>query len=120
MAGNGYYVYVNNEERKKIAAFLGITLVWLKRRYLISLPEEGWVVAIKDDETCLFLDEQKRCTIYSVRPEQCVTYPYWPEVVLRQRDWIREGKRCEGLGQGKVVSKKMVETMLEMQGWEGD
>ena len=61
------------------------------------------------------LEKDKRCAVYSVRPEQCSTYPCWPEVVLRKRDWERESRRCEGIGRGKVVSKTMITALLEQQ-----
>ncbi len=114
-AGGGYYVYVTKDEIDKISVFLGISSGWFKRRYLKWLPEEGWVLAIKDDETCLFLGEDRRCTIYAARPEQCSTYPYWPELVLHKRDWVRESSRCEGIGRGKVVPKKMIAALLKQQ-----
>jgi len=120
IAGADYYVYVNSAEIDKIADFLGVTIAWFKRRYLKKLPQEDWVLAVNNDETCIFLDKEKRCAIYSARPQQCSSYPYWPEVVLRKRDWLRESKRCEGPGRGKLLSKKMVTALLERQKQNGD
>ena len=111
----GCYVYVSNEEIEKVSDFLGLSRAWFKRRYLLRLPEEGWVLAVSDDETCVFLGADKRCTIYEVRPVQCLSYPYWPEVVLRKSDWKRESRRCEGIGQGKIVSKKKIAALLKQQ-----
>eukprot|EP01039_Chlorochromonas_danica_P006228 gene6228-6867_t len=43
-------------------------------------------------EGCIFLssDDQKSCTIYSQRPIQCRTYPYWPSLLSNQQQWIEE------------------------------
>jgi len=114
-AGGGDYVYVTKHEIDKISVFLGISSDWFKRRYLGWLPGEGWVLAINDGETCLFLGEERRCTIYAVHPEQCSTCPYWPELVLHKRNWMQKSRCCEGMGRGKIVSKKMMAILLKQQ-----
>ncbi len=119
VASGDYYVYVTKNEIEKIGDFLGLSRAWFKRRYLQRLPdegpEEGWVLAVSDDDLCVFLGKDRRCSVYSVRPAQCSSYPYWPEVVLRKSDWLRESRRCEGIGRGKIVSKKMIAALLEKQ-----
>lgn len=112
---NDHYVYLSGEEIERIRDYLGLTLAWFKRRYLQKIAGEGWVLALTDDENCLFLGSDRRCEIYSVRPGQCSSYPYWPELVLRKRDWQREAKRCEGIGRGSVVSTTKIDRMLELQ-----
>lgn len=43
-------------------------------------------------EQCVFLDgEGKMCTIYTARPVQCRTYPYWPSIVDSEAAWANEG-----------------------------
>ena len=115
IASGGYYVYVSQQEIEKISELLAVSLGWFKRRYLQRLSEGDWVLAVSDDETCVFLGKDRRCRIYSARPEQCLSYPYWPEVVMRRQDWGHESRRCEGIGRGKVVSKKMIAALLEQQ-----
>jgi Fe-S-cluster containining protein len=53
---------------------------------------------------CVFLGEGRRCRIYAVRPAQCRTYPFWPELETRQA-WRDEARRCEGilLGKSKIT-----------------
>jgi len=45
------YVYVSSEEIEKASDFLDLSRNWLKRRYFRRLPEEGWMLAVSDDET---------------------------------------------------------------------
>ena len=46
-------------------------------------------------QDCIFL-EDKLCSIYKVRPVQCATYPWWPEL-MDPAAWQQEGKEvCEG------------------------
>ena len=109
-----YYVYLSHSEIEKIGDFLAVSRAWFKRRYLQNLPENGWVLVVNTDKTCVFLDKDKRCRIYPVRPGQCLSYPYWPEVVLRKKDWMSESRRCEGIGRGGIVSKKTITALLEL------
>jgi len=38
-----------------------------------------------------------------VRPQQCRTYPFWPEIVETRGAWQEEARRCEGMGRGPVI-----------------
>jgi Fe-S-cluster containining protein len=115
IANGDYYVYVSQQEIAKICELLAVSRAWFKRRYLQRLPEGDWVLAVNDNETCVFLGKAQRCRVYSARPGQCLSYPYWPEVVMRRQDWVHESRRCEGIGRGKVVSKKMIAALLGQQ-----
>lgn len=44
------------------------------------------------------------CAVYAARPMQCVTYPFWPEVIRSRRSWEREARLCPGIGQGRLFS----------------
>ena len=43
-----------------------------------------WVLQV-----CVFLNEDRSCGVYHVRPLQCSTYPWWPEL-MPQRNWAAE------------------------------
>ncbi len=73
-----------------------------------------------DDETeslrmpngrCEFLGNDNRCRIYAVRPRQCRTYPFWPEL-MTPGAWRAEAARCEGIGRGGVVPLAHVRVQL--------
>ena len=53
-AGGDYFVYVTPQEIEKIGGFLALSSAWFKRCYLQRLPEEGWVLAVNGDETCVY------------------------------------------------------------------
>ena len=44
---------------------------------------------------CIFLNG-KMCSIYEHRPQQCRTFPWWPDVVRSKTSWENEKERCEG------------------------
>jgi Fe-S-cluster containining protein len=103
VAGGGYYVFLEEHEAEAIRHSLGLSRRWFRRRYLRRLPDGDLVASWRDDGRCVFLDAGGECTIYPVRPVQCGTYPFWPEIVNRGRDWRRESRRCEGIDRGREV-----------------
>jgi len=99
-----------------ICTYLGLTWKWFRRHYLMRLADGDLVVAGKAG-ACIFLDSRGQCEIYAVRPVQCRTYPFWPEVVGSAAAWRSEARRCEGINRGRVVSvdriRKAVRACLE-------
>lgn len=75
----------------------------MKRRN-VDVDAKEWFVLKNADtklngaEHCIFLNaETNQCRIYSARPLQCATYPWWPEL-LSSREWREEGMNvCEGI-----------------------
>jgi len=100
--GAGYHVYFMRNEAETICTYLGLTWKWFRRHYLRRL-EDGSLVAADNAGSCIFLDAGGQCGIYSVRPVQCRTYPFWPELVSSGEAWLREARRCEGINRGNVV-----------------
>jgi Fe-S-cluster containining protein len=112
VAGGGYYVFLDENEAEKIRTYLQLTRRWFRRRYLSRLPVGDLVVSWQSDGRCVFLDERGECRIYPVRPVQCRTYPFWPEVVNRQRNWQRESRRCEGIDRGEAESVSRIRKLV--------
>jgi len=98
-----YFVFTSVDEAERIRAYRGLSTGWFRRRYLRRLGDGQLVLAAGSHQRCIFLDAERRCSVYPVRPLQCRTYPYWPEIVASGRAWRREGRRCEGIGRGEAV-----------------
>lgn len=109
-----YYVAASPDEQRRIRGFLNISTRWFRRRY-VTVREDGTETLRWQGSRCVFLDTQRRCRIYSVRPAQCRTYPFWPEVVKSEASWRAEGKQCEGIGRGAVIPLRYVEARLRRQ-----
>jgi uncharacterized protein len=98
-----YFVFLTEAEGELIRVHRGVSKAWFRRRYLRRLEEGQLVLASGRNDRCIFLDAQGRCSIYPVRPVQCRTYPFWPEIAGNERAWHREGRRCEGIDRGDAV-----------------
>ncbi|TAM45798.1 MAG: YkgJ family cysteine cluster protein [Gammaproteobacteria bacterium] len=109
-----YYVAVTPAERERIRKFLGVSPAWFRRRYLQRF-DDGQHSLRWNGDRCVFLDGEKRCRIYPVRPTQCVTYPFWPEIVESRFGWRAEARHCEGINRGAAVPLVHVRRQLARQ-----
>ncbi len=110
--GGDHYVETDAREREAIRDFLGITPAWFRRRYLVRLAANLIGVRLEANGRCPFLGKDNRCGIYPVRPRQCRTYPWWPELLETHRSWAGEGRRCEGINRGAIVPLATIERAL--------
>ncbi len=113
--GADHYVEVNAAERDAIRAFLGLSPAWFRRRYLLQAAAGLTGIRLGRDGRCPFLGGDNRCRVYPVRPRQCRTYPWWPELVEQRSGWQTEAKRCEGMNRGTVVPLAKIERMLSRE-----
>ncbi len=56
-------------------------------------------------ECCLY---ENGCSVYRVRPRQCVAWPFWKENIASEQawDWVRA--ECPGAGGGRLYSAEEI------------
>ena len=100
--GEPGFVWVNDEEIDKLAKFRGdvrhefVAMYTKKARGKVTLRE-------KADGACVFYDERRGCTVYSVRPRQCRTWPFWESNLESPEAWERTEGDCPGSGRGELI-----------------
>ena len=107
-----HIIEVSKPEVRAFHRFLDISAKQMRERYLDDDPDYGLGIRLNADGRCSLLDEQGRCSVYKVRPLQCQTYPFWPEILRSKRAWNQEASRCEGINQGAAVTMKYIEQQL--------
>ena len=110
--GTDHVVETSAPEREAIRDFLGLSRNWFRRRYLTRLDAAVTGIRLGRDGRCPFLGRDNRCRVYPVRPRQCRTYPWWPELVGSRSAWQHEAQRCEGMNRGAVVPLARIERAL--------
>lgn len=94
---------------QRISAWMGVEPEAFKAQYL-SFDDGEWVVDVESHtKPCRFLDARDQCTIHEVKPEQCKTYPFWPELLEDAGAWYRERLDCEGIEQGPLIGMAEIE-----------
>ena len=102
--GESGYVFLNIAEMEAIAAFLGesfegFTLKYVRKvGYKFSLIEKPQK-SCERSFACVFYDEEhKNCSIYEVRPSQCVRFPFWEaHRLLDEASMGQLCKECKGI-----------------------
>lgn len=96
--GESGYIWVKYPEIESIATFLELTIDEFASSYLKKVKHRYSIMEKKLDDNnfaCLFFDEKlKQCSIYSVRPRQCRTFPFW-ETFKNNKEEVK--KECPGI-----------------------
>ncbi|MFU8805641.1 MAG: YkgJ family cysteine cluster protein [Bradymonadaceae bacterium] len=109
------FVFFTVEELDEAARHLDLEPHVVTERYGLAPDEEGFMAGVDPEAPCPFLVGDQ-CSIHPVKPEQCRTYPFWPELLIDTETWGAEREYCPGIGQGKLFSKKEVRTLMAGKG----
>jgi len=111
------YVWVNEQQIKQIATFLGISEAQMRQRYVREVGNKCSLIERSDSRDCIFLAARapsgRTCDIYPVRPQQCRTWPFWIHNLRTQQDWILAGIRCPGINSGPLFGADEIDQTLK-------
>lgn len=110
--GEPGYVWVNDEELAAIARVRGETVPEVTALWTRQTPR-GRTLREKANGDCIFL-ENRRCTVYEVRPRQCRTWPFWESNVETPEDWEDTCKVCPGSGKGELIPVEEITRRLAL------
>lgn len=99
--GSSGYVFVSEEEIKGMANYLKISKELFMRRYVRHVNNRLALVEKKSftnsgDFDCVFLND-KKCMVYGDRPQQCRTFPWWPQTLKSKESFALAAQECEGI-----------------------
>ncbi len=97
------FVWVSLEEIERLAEFRGETVEQFSTRFVRQVDDRYSLIE-KPGGDCIFWDKHVGCTVYSARPDQCQTWPFWPENVETPEDWNHVCSVCPGSGKGRLYS----------------
>lgn len=52
----------------------------------------------KENYDCILL-VNNQCSIYSIKPRQCTTYPFWNHILASKENWAEAKNFCEGINE---------------------
>jgi uncharacterized protein len=95
--GKPGYVWVSEEEIQNIANFLNISYKKAMRTYVRKKNNRYSLIELpSSNNDCIFL-KGKICQIYTARPKQCRTFPWWVQNLRTAESWQEAAKECEGI-----------------------
>lgn len=108
------YVFLSLEDRQRLAKKLKLSTAAFTKKYCQKFKGAYHLAEEADRPECMFLDGN-RCEVYSARPSQCRTWPFWPDV-MNAKTWKKEvANYCPGVGKGPVISAKEIEKRVVEQ-----
>ena len=109
------YVWVNQGEIKAIAAELGEADVEaFEDKYIRKVGIRRSLREFPNGD-CVFFDSEKRkCTVYSARPRQCRTWPFWDSNLKSPQAWAETCEVCPGSGTGKLYQIEHIESQRKV------
>lgn len=105
------YVWVDSAMIVEIATFLGISEEEMARRYVRRVGRRYSLIE-KPNNDCVFWEKDRGCTIYSVRPQQCRTFPFWPENLETRETWAEVAEDCPGTNRGRHYELAEIEDIV--------
>tara|TARA_B100001093_G_scaffold424111_1_gene417203 strand:+ start:782 stop:1249 length:468 start_codon:yes stop_codon:yes gene_type:complete len=94
----GGIVYLSPRDAERISQSHEMNVEdWLERDCRQTLDGRYVLKSRPVDDVCIYLDENKQCSIYSVRPQQCAAFPWWGENLATERAWKKVKEECPGL-----------------------
>ncbi len=94
--GEPGFVWVSQADVRRMADHLEMDVESYYERYVRVVGRRLSLTEFANGD-CVMWDKEVGCTVYPVRPKQCVTFPYWKEV-LDNEDLLRDVARgCPGI-----------------------
>jgi uncharacterized protein len=103
------YVWVDAEEIARLAEFRGETVDTFSRAFVRRVGDDYSLIE-KPGGDCIFWDKRVGCTVYPARPDQCQTWPFWPENIASPDAWAGVTQVCPGSGQGRVYGVEEIKS----------
>jgi Fe-S-cluster containining protein len=110
--GQPGHVWVNDEEVAVLAAHCGEDAIAFRAR---ATRRVGLRRSLREkvNGDCIFYDASAGCTVYSVRPRQCRTWPFWESNVRTPEAWNQTCAVCPGAGAGDLIPAAEITRRLQ-------
>ena len=103
-------VYLTSDDAVGLADFFNITLEEFLERH--AALDDGELVLHMEDDDCVFL-EGTRCSVYTARPLQCRTFPFWPRFLKTKKAWQELKQFCPGIDTGTKHTLLQIRAVAE-------
>ncbi len=110
------YVFLSRSDLSALVHFTQLSEEQFLEQYcrVVNFNSEQRLSLIETKKfDCIFWKEELQgCSVYSARPLQCRTYPFWSGIVATQTSWDREATHCPGMNKGIVYTPEEVQEFL--------
>ena len=94
----GGIVFLSRNDAERIAKHFNLDLKeWIKNHCRTSHDGRFILESKPEDGRCIYLNKDKKCDIYEVKPSQCSAFPFWGENLISERSWSKTKQICPGI-----------------------
>jgi Fe-S-cluster containining protein len=109
------YVWVNAAEIKALAELVSNSDVEVfEQQYVRKIGIRKSLREYPDGDCVFFDPETRQCTVYSARPRQCRTWPFWDSNLRTEQAWKETCDVCPGSGKGKLYPLQYIESQRQV------
>jgi Fe-S-cluster containining protein len=108
------YVEVRRSDIRRLADHLDLTVKAFEDKHVVEVTRKGEKLIKSGFDTCQFLSEDRRCTVYSARPRDCREYVCWDQHDSTVYDFAYFYQKAIG-AQRRAEAKRDAEAALEKQ-----
>ncbi|MCC6507941.1 MAG: YkgJ family cysteine cluster protein [Pirellulaceae bacterium] len=103
------YVWVTAAEILAMASAMSMDESAFRDKFVRRVGARESLIEYSDGD-CIFLDPQTRgCMVYTARPSQCRTWPFWDSNLRSPSAWKKTCEVCPGAGEGKLYTLSQIE-----------
>ncbi|MGE0432787.1 MAG: YkgJ family cysteine cluster protein [Planctomycetota bacterium] len=106
--GSPGYVWITLDEAEKLAAVVEESLDEFLVTRCKQVDNRVSLIEVGPQNDCTFL-APGGCSVYEDRPQQCRTYPFWPEHLVSEEAWNNETKWCPGINHGRLWTREEID-----------
>ena len=103
------FVWVNKAEIAQLAELLELGVPEFEAEYVRKVGIRKSLVEFGNGDCVFFDNKTRKCTVYSARPRQCRTWPFWRSNLRTPETWAETCQECPGSGKGKLYSLAEIE-----------
>ena len=105
--------YISEDDIKKISQHINIDPEIFLTRYCVVSGSKHLLAQGKDD-SCIFYDKEKQCTIHPVKPYMCKAWPFIKTIMSNPENWNIMANSCPGMKKDvpHEILKKIVQEKI--------
>ncbi|GJQ60546.1 MAG: hypothetical protein SCALA701_33470 [Candidatus Scalindua sp.] len=102
-------VRVDREDIEKISSYLNVDQESFAKQFLRIV--DGSISLREYPNGDCFMYENG-CKIYTARPLQCRTFPFWKSNLTEKVQWKKQKRTCPGMDRGRLHTDREIEKNL--------
>jgi Fe-S-cluster containining protein len=102
-------VWVNKEDVAKLAQTVELSPEEFEEQHTRLVGIRRSLNERKNGDCVFFDSKTRKCKVYTARPRQCRTWPFWDSNIRTPEAWAETCEACPGSGKGKLYQLEQIQ-----------